>query len=323
MPEDLHRTHLDKQRAAFKDAPYNRDAVILDEQNMFRAGNEPGSADVIAKREKVRILRLTDSWNSDLDMDWPEFPEGELLNDLTNFSLAFMKNGGFTLHHPDTIGITQVGSVLDKSEDNLGVLIPFAHNLELSFNYAFQDSTIATLEGLLLMDNNILRAQNRSEKGWDNDSLEIKFDKETGEAVLKGRGSSDLTEGDLTLEIGKEYDLVRNGRNMAVTVNSSSVEIVSYVPEEKDVDQRAVVPRTQPLEKVLDHNTEYVQRFTWEDKLIPDTLRRDPLQPYSDNLDNVWIRTDIPQLLGIKIQKNNPPLEKILNSSGSGSVDAE
>ncbi len=104
---------------------------------------------------------------------------------------------------------------------------------------------------------------------------------------------------------------------MKVAIKPDSAEIVSYMPETKDVDQLIIVPRAQPLEQVLDHNNKYVKRFTWEDELIPEPLRRDPLQLYSDHLDNAWIRKNIAQLLRVQIQKNNPPPTSKKDSNSS------
>lgn len=201
MIEDLHKAHLNKQRAAFKDAPHNRstDPIILDEQNMFRVykGNSYllGS-ETIALREKVRMLNHVGLKKFD---------------DSTSFSIRFYKDDGFSLMHPDMIGRSSLRSTLGKNETGIEAQIPVSNNLELYFYYALQEGPSAILENLWIVDDEKLTSD-KLEREWYEDDLEIHFNTKTGEAVLNGRRKQDLIEPDLPLEAGKEYSIERNGK---------------------------------------------------------------------------------------------------------------
>lgn len=327
MPEDLHEAHLKQQRDAFAKeiASYKNPPEVADEKNLFEVSNLSDSV----LRRKVRMLSMPDTFRSSkvtglktnlfgaeayqpnqqleefLERDEPEFEDSDRFTDSSDFTLSLKKNGDFQLSLPSINGERESSSGIMKMYDHLSVTLPFGADLGLSFGYDFRDTSNATLTGLSVSAETPW-AQKKSGRSWGS-SLGIKFDKDTKKAVLDRVNEFDFDEPKTVFEEGKEYELDRYGRKIRITVSGTSVKLVSSIPEREDSDMLVVVPRFQPLEKILDHNTEYVQRFTWEDDLVPEPLRRDPMQPYSETFDEAWIRADIPKLLGIKVQKNNPP----------------
>lgn len=335
MSEDLHEAHKQQQRKAFAEeiASYRNPPEIVDEQNMFRV-DSGGSSSV--HRTKVRMLRLSDTTRSDrtigikaklygeqayqpgqkleefLEKDEPDFEDSDRLSDSSDFNLSLQKNGDFRVSLPSINGEIEGGTSIMKDYYLLSARIPFGFDLSLSFVYDFKNLSNASMKSLTV----------RAETPWaqkqtgkaSGRSLNVNFDKETKKAVLDRISEFDFEEPETVFEEGREYELDHYGRKIKINVDSTSVRLVSSAPGNEDSEVQVSIPRTQPLEKVLDHNTEYVQRFTWEDTLIPEPIKRDPMQPYSA-LDEAWIRADIPTLLGVKVQKNNPPPASKMDSN--------
>lgn len=71
------------------------------------------------------------------------------------------------------------------------------------------------------------------------------------------------------------------------------------------LDCSLTIPRLQATGEYIDLNGNVQTRFAFMDGLIPLPLRKDPTMP-TGPIDQIWMRANLRETLGIKVQKNNP-----------------
>ena len=235
-----------------------------------------------------------------------EVPYSGKLRILSKSELEIFNDGTcFSIYKPGMDGIWY-GESIAKHAGVLTLNTRIGHDLKVGLKYNLDDPTNTFLSSLILQTHNSYLFETQTKK------LQMKHGEPTigiefSDVIRLFRFQGNV-EGEIKIDEEADYEFDDLGTKVMFNVSKDFVDIVSYKYGTTEVDSITRIPRSQPMERMLNHRTEWVNRFVWEDQLIPEPLRQDAAQPYSDNLDQVWLRANVRGLLGIQERKINKPI---------------
>lgn len=243
-----------------------------------------------------------------------------------------MYHGGSRIHIKENqdftvfrhgLGMAGFLPILDSRIERVGESLTALftiHDLYVELTYTNYDAPLGKLVLARIINTGEINLELKQiDESLKND-LEIK-PKDTGSASSFLRVENYAQRNDFTPIYMTDYDnpsivddtmsFIRVGRKMTVQNSDNHVSIVvnrkgQLGTDKRDRDFTVIIPKIHPVERIIDHAGNDVNRFDVENKLLADALRREPFQP-PHPADILWRYSNVAEAMNVSIDKNNTP----------------